>query len=601
MVVRLSVAKKLPEATNIGLYLALVMAPFVGFSYFPEFIEGQKALFIRVLLLLTLLGAAFQGRASYKVDRSAACLLMLFLFSTMFSLWKFPANRQSIIALFDRWLPLLMVFVAAVYVPSQRQLWKIIVLVVLVLGGISAYGFFRAYLPANSLFNPHTTVTATFSHANLFAQYAAIVIPLIVGLIMCARQKILLALYFTLLPILLMAFFLTYARAAIFACLVGCSIVLFLAKSVFHSSKQFVFRTSAVIFLVVFCLVVLWKFDKPNPKHDRIMREATHALPIGESSFAGRFALWRQGFESVADHPFVGWGAGRTHDALSSHRLTHDPEGRMNHQDVHQDLLQIAVEFGLSALLIFLAFIARLTQLALRNITNETDPTKKIMTMGLLACVVVFFLLGLVDFPMSRSVPRLYAFVFLGWTIAPRLVEEDEPRRAQGKQAFVQFATVFFFVFLATKITVIDEVHDMMLVKKAFAAFDANQREEAVEICESILWDADTDVGRRASCYGLSRWKLSLPERHRILNQLVQLSPSNYRIAFSRTVLLLNMGRIDEACREIQRGIRLWRQNPLWLVIAEPILQKAEKTGVSMDCQQIRDELQAISNEQKRH
>lgn len=215
-----------------------------------------------------------------------------------------------------------------------------------------SYGLIQLY---NSIFLSHEVIIrGKFVNPDHFASYIASVIPLAVGLLMIRELKgalnilanITLVLGIFVLPV-------TYIRSSWLAVLFGVCVILFYyyrKHRIIHYYTSNSFRLVSLI-LTIAILVGALIFGLFQLKPD---------------SANGRLFIWKITSSIIADQPFFGVGFGnfkvhynRYQGSYFASGYGSDEEkllaGNVNH--AHNEYLQIATEFGIIGMILFLLFI----------------------------------------------------------------------------------------------------------------------------------------------------------------------------------------------------------------------------------------------------
>ena len=581
-------------------FLALAGGPCIFWPHLFEPLEAQKALFIRLCLIVALGSATLVYRKLTVVDFPVVLLMIVIIAWLSLSFTAHAANREAGLVTEDWILALLGVVLAAHFSQGKAAISGLNGSLIGVLIVLSIFGFFQKYGPAAWHVAPSHQMVSTFNHPNLFAQYALLVFPLLAGLIFTADSHGKWLSGYLLFGAATLPFVLTYARGALLALLAslaGFTLAAFIAAG---RRRKTLFQGALMLGLVLGLLLISWSFDQPSRKRAHVLSPEPQQQI---SSLKNRYDLWEQGYHAIREAPWFGCGPGQTMGCLAHYRQSDFAEKRWQHRDVHQDLMQLALEFGVPFLLCYLALVFRLLQLALRRFhALPRGSNERIHLLSFLFCFAAFFLHGLIDFPISRVVPRLYALAFLGMAAGPQLVEWRETSRPP-KWPVRLVGGLLILAFLAILLSrgVIDEAFSMWYVRQARVAAKQSDPATALAACEPILKDRGQNYLRRSTCITMTKKWLrqeSLP----YLDELVLDFPENYKAASFRGFGYLSNGRPAIACFEVDRAMWLWPRNPKWKRLLRAAERKSSDKAQRRYCQKVEQRRQmsvAETNELK--
>ncbi|MCZ7586877.1 MAG: O-antigen ligase family protein [Deltaproteobacteria bacterium] len=339
--------------------------------------------------------------------------------------------------------------------------------------------------------------------------------------------------------------------------------------------------------VVVVSAAVFWNLDRPNPKRAVALRESVTPQAVA-SGLDSRFALWRQGLKVAAAYPIFGYGAGQLLDALALARRPHDPEARLRHRDVHQDFIQTAAESGWPALILYLALLARGGVLMARSIRGHPRGSpERALRFALAAGAIAFLLHGFVDFPLSRSVPRLLAFAMIGLAAGPALVSPNDTDALKGRGTFVPAALILIFLAAAFYLGAVRETAIGYRLRDFQKARTAGNTVRAQAICLRHIGDPAAR-GRHAVCVPTMVRAMGSDARG-FVDRLAAEQPGDYKIAEIRATFLAEHGFYPEACAEVARGRALRTTYAPWRRLVDYALKHAETPEAVAACERVRD------------
>jgi O-antigen ligase len=131
----------------------------------------------------------------------------------------------------------------------------------------------------------------------------------------------------------------------------------------------------------------------PLPVRDRLA-SATNPRDV---TMNDRVAMWRAGRAMIADHPLTGVGPGRVKPLYPSYRVPGFVNPIPGH--LHNNLVMIAAETGIPALLAYLAFVGAFFLGALRILrrTPRGDPARGV-TLGAIGAMAALFAAGMFEY-----------------------------------------------------------------------------------------------------------------------------------------------------------------------------------------------------------
>jgi O-antigen ligase len=330
---------------------------------------------------------------------------------------------------------------------QRRNIQQLVVAMLVVAGLISLYGII-CYLTKSRL-TYDNRLLATFKHPNYLAVYLTIMMPLCMGFFIAAlKQKryngtmakgqegkeargqggnchlaILPFCHLAILPPHLILL-------GIGLCAMSGSLIFTLTRG------AWIAVAIAIIYLIIvfdkrliFVLAVLLAFSPfVAPKHvkSRFMTIIQH-----KQGFMGeRPYWWRAALEMIKEHPLKGIGPGR----FKTEYMLRKPEGlRENPDKCHNTYLQIALEMGIPALLVFLWIVSLIFGmiLRLRKIVHKMKDRESLwdtgFIIGISASIIAYLIHGLTDDVMQRR--ALLIFWFITGVLCALLKEKEKELR----------------------------------------------------------------------------------------------------------------------------------------------------------------------------
>jgi len=210
--------------------------------------------------------------------------------------------------------------------------------------------------------------------------------------------------------LLLIEIFVLRTRGA-WAGLIGAALLILLLRFFFDSNKSNLLASIKKLGWMALIPIGLLAFTLASEGKKQFLDKA---------NIESRFAFWQNSLEMIQEHPIIGVGAGQWRIQFPKYGLEKTDamvmNGQTSIQRPHNDFLWIAAEFGIPALLLFLAFLFFVLKPLVRKEENPDDLTKLkwIAGFGILAHLI--FSLG--DFPYERSGHMFLFFVLAAMLLA---------------------------------------------------------------------------------------------------------------------------------------------------------------------------------------
>jgi len=287
--------------------------------------------------------------------------------------------------------------------PKRKNIIQLVAAMLSVAGLISIYGVI-CYLTKTRL-TYDNRLLATFKYPNYLAAYLTIMMPLCLGFLITALKQRQSWKHLILLGVGLCAMtgslIFTLTRGAWIA--VGIAIVYLII--VFDKRLIFVL----IILLAISPLVM--------PKHIksrfitiiRAIHEVTAERSEHKQEFMGeRPYWWRAALGMIKEHPLRGIGPGR----FEKEYLLRKPEGLVgNPNQCHNTYLQIALEMGIPALLVFLWIVSVVFWMIFRTLKTVHQIWDRGFIVGISASMIAYLIHGLTDNVLQRRALLMFWFI----------------------------------------------------------------------------------------------------------------------------------------------------------------------------------------------
>jgi O-antigen ligase len=148
-------------------------------------------------------------------------------------------------------------------------------------------------------------------------------------------------------------------------------------------------------------------------------------------SNAERIQMLRVGWRMVREHPWRGVGPGRVEKLYGSYLLPAEPVPKY-HGHLHNNLAQLAAEFGLPTAFVALGFVMTLLRELLKAIRKVTAADERFLAHAGFACTLGFLIAGLFDYTYGHSLALiilsfavLSPLMFTSGSVAPTRAEVE--------------------------------------------------------------------------------------------------------------------------------------------------------------------------------
>ena len=245
-----------------------------------------------------------------------------------------------------------------------------------------------------------------FGHYVTYAEALQLVLALALGMFLCLPKK------FSLLGLLLglllagfvFALILTVTRASWVAALLSAIVILLIS-----SSRKTVLIGGAMVLLLILAGVFVLKQQRSIKFLDR-----------ADQSTTWRETVWREGFNLLVSKPrHLLFGVGM--DSIKDHRMEWGlfDHGRLPPGHMHSNLLQLALERGVPALICWLLLLGVYTRTLWRLARREElDWIERGIVLGSLGGLCGFFLSGLVHYNWGDSEVVMIFYFIMGLNLS---------------------------------------------------------------------------------------------------------------------------------------------------------------------------------------
>lgn len=263
--------------------------------------------------------------------------------------------------------------------------------------------FIRGYVPVINI--GLVRATAAFKDSNILGIYLSAFAPLVFGLnLYYFKNKQKLAFIFVSL-IALIGIILTYSRPTLLAIYV---VLFFLGVA----------RKDKILISLLIIFTLLSSFLLPKS----VKNWATEVgyNPLRFMCNDDRIAVYRNSFNMIKDHPFIGLGA---NTYMKNYKKYREPVEYRNivtkdYMYAHNNFLHMAAEIGLLGLGFFIWLLYKLF-MECRNIYRKLDDDYlKIVSLSLSACLIAFLVNGLTESSLYYSRVAIIFWYIMGLALA---------------------------------------------------------------------------------------------------------------------------------------------------------------------------------------
>jgi len=310
-------------------------------------------------------------------------ILYILIFFVMVEEVKDPRHIRMIVSAIS----------AGIILASFDGIWQV----------LTGRDFIRGYAPVINI--GLVRATAAFKDSNVLGIYLSAFAPLIFGLNLYYfknKQK----LTFTLVSLIaLIGIILTYSRPTLLAIYV---VLFFLGAA----------RKDKILISLLIIFTLLSPFLLP--KSVKKWAKDVEYNPLRFMCNDDRIAVYRNSFNMIKDHPFIGLGANTYMKNYKKYRepVEYRNVGTKDYMYAHNNFLHMAAEIGLIGLGFFIWLLYKLF-MECRNIYRKLgDDYLKIVLLSLSACLIAFLVNGLTESSLYYSRVAIIFWYIMGLALA---------------------------------------------------------------------------------------------------------------------------------------------------------------------------------------
>jgi Tfp pilus assembly protein PilF/O-antigen ligase len=485
--------------TFLALKLAFIcVAPFFIINGIYDFANLPQSIFIRIgslsLIIMWLIKECFYRQSKLYLLPIHLPLILFFIWAAISMSWA--ANVFEGVVTWMMWIGPFMAFLLFFHSMKNEQESTYILLAVLVSGiavallGIGQYLFGITWVP--QVAKP----SATFANKNMAAHYMVLTLPLAFGFFLSSKHK-LLNWFFALTTGLMIVFlFYTRARAGWLAFFV--EIIVFTVLLCWNRrtiSNRIIWNRNKVYALLISLLLTIvtihfnsqgfsWALarqytraindvkklftiqeandsikidvtgdkEEDQPDTEEIVEAVKTKIDGKESSFAGRFAIFRNSWEMIKDYFIKGVGLGnhKVYYPLYFRKVVVERWFSEQFQltNAHNDYIQSWSETGTIGMFFLLLFAIGTIYMIKRILDYEKE--NRFTIFGIAVCLSGLLVNAFFSFPFQRALPPLLMMIYLS-VIGYLYVHYTKPAYLQFSQ-IVSITLIFITLIGVTQL-----------------------------------------------------------------------------------------------------------------------------------------------------
>jgi len=384
--------------------------------------RGSFALFLLVIFSLILILDGINvfpiGKPPAEMPRLSILLLLMGVLSVIslaFSVYKRPGYTAIAVCLLYGYI-----FLRAAGLRNRAEIRKLFNLLAGVSALIAVYALTKYALDIESVLwlpldkNYSGRITGTFANPNHTACFWILTFPLAVYL--AAGNRGYRRIVWTAASALIFsAGALTFSRGSLLSMAVQ---LLFVSIIITALLKKLHYFTRIMAVLALLCVFAGGILQISSLRRERNLHTLTvdeHWKPgTGDAAFEIRYTLAQDTIDMISDHPLTGSGPGTFDHIYPAYR---SPGIYILANAAHNDYLQLASEFGLPFLILFLLFIVAILKDAGRAIYKGPPADRPFVTAAFLS-FIGFCAFMLVDFNLRIPANGILFFFISGCIVA---------------------------------------------------------------------------------------------------------------------------------------------------------------------------------------
>jgi len=338
--------------------------------------------FLPVCIITTLYLLIKEQKYPWPITLREKAFLVYAVFSSISVFWGLEYNK-SMHALREFWAAAAFVILIACNVRNNNEL-KFFINVFI--AGV----LIRACFSIVEYFQGIGTISASFAHYNVYANFLIVPISLLLGTFLYDSKNVGKKLFIlTIFVLVVFTLFITMSRATIVAMMLSVIVFSFLTNK-----KILVMAFISILMLVV----IIYAF--PNNEVSRRIR----TVDWEDGSLQCRVrSIWPSAIEMYKDHNLVvGSGPGAYNILLGDPVYRKITQGRI-HPHAHNVILHALVTQGLTGAVMYIFFIIQVAWLSWQNFRFSSDQYFKALGAGGIIWLIAHVVAGIVHFEFQHS------------------------------------------------------------------------------------------------------------------------------------------------------------------------------------------------------
>jgi O-antigen ligase/Tfp pilus assembly protein PilF len=360
----------------------------------------------------------------------------------------------------------LLYFVITNNISDERQISRILNILLLVGGLFGIYGIFQ-YNGIDFSFwirnIGRQQVFGLFGNVNYFAEYLIVPLPIAVSLFFVSRNKFKKILLLIGILAMVTSLTVTFTRGSYLgfgASLIFMSFLLIISrgKNFIKKNRKIFIIILAVVIIITFLFIIPTPLNKSGTAIEKIKSRISISQLTQSSSIKRRIATWKFTVLMIKDHPLFGSGLGTYKYNTLKYQAEFFKQGENRSiyphgfaDKAHNEYLQLWAEMGIVGLGIFIWLIISYLNFGLKILRKIKDEYKQGMIIGLMGAVVAVLVDSIFGFPLHLPATVVLFWLALALTVAVsknkanaeeinivqkdsiRKIKTEEDRKEKGK------------------------------------------------------------------------------------------------------------------------------------------------------------------------
>jgi len=447
------------NAAWLGVFLFILSVSSPWFSVTISDHSFVKAYFATIglafLMLLSLYFNSYRSEVNLKINYLKLSLLLLFIFGTLSIFWSI--NFDFTVGKWLLWLITAFSFIISLNLStSNKDLVNLAWYLIVSAGTIAFIGILQYY------FDPFTLSQAakpasTFGNKNMAVQPLVLIFPLSIFLLFSKFvQHYKVWLLLGIISIIVTYIFLTETRSAWLSIFIELTFIIsYLIVRKSKSSLLLDWNTNKRNACIIGILLILFLIHL-NPSGEfrnafaDIFQIITATGDASDGSSLERIQIWQTSIQMIYDAPFIGTGLGSYSQNLANEGFATWTINNTTH--VHNDLLELAVEIGITGLIIFFIVIISLV-ISIIKILKKTVGEAHLFIFILFVCFIGSFINLQFSFPYQLAFPLILFGLYAG-IIANYIDLIDQPLININFLLKIVYKKIILFFLLLLLLTV---------------------------------------------------------------------------------------------------------------------------------------------------